>query len=68
MSMLTAIEYITADPALRVALYLHCSPEDWSTRSSATSHDDPRLLKIASMVAKDLVLLERRAKAEGFQV
>jgi hypothetical protein len=30
--------------------------------------DDPRLLKIASSVAKDLALLERRAMGEGFQV
>ena len=30
--------------------------------------DDLLLLNIASSVAKDLALLERRAKAEGFQV
>jgi hypothetical protein len=29
--------------------------------------DDPRFLKIASSVAMDIALLERRAKAEGFQ-
>ena len=35
---------------------------------SGMGQDDPRLLKIASLVAKDLALLERRAKAEEFQV
>jgi hypothetical protein len=30
--------------------------------------DDPRLLKVASSVEKDLAFLERRAHAEGFQV
>ena len=30
--------------------------------------DDPRPVTIASSVAKDLALLERRARAEGFQV
>jgi hypothetical protein len=30
--------------------------------------DDSRLLKIASSVASDLALLERRAVVEGFQV
>jgi hypothetical protein len=30
--------------------------------------DDPRFLKIASLVTNDLAILERRAKAEGFQV
>jgi hypothetical protein len=32
------------------------------------TNDDPRLLNIASSVAKDLALLERRAEAEGFQI
>jgi hypothetical protein len=68
MSLLTAVEYITSDPALRIALYRRCSDEDQSTRSSDISQDNPRLLKIASSVARDLALLERRAKAEGFQV
>jgi hypothetical protein len=30
--------------------------------------DDPRLLKIAASVVKDLAFLERRARAEGFQL
>lgn len=68
MSLLTSVEYITSDPARRIALYRCCSPEDRSTRSSGMGQDDPRLLKIASSVAKDLALLERRAKAEGFHV
>ena len=68
MSLLTAVEYVTSDPALRIALYRRCSPEDRSIRSGGMGQDDPGLLKIASSVAKDLALLERRAKAEGFQV
>ena len=68
MTLLTAVEFITSDPARRIALYRLCSPEDRSIRSSGMGQDDPGLLKIASSVAKDLALLERRAKAEGFQV
>jgi hypothetical protein len=30
MTLLTAVEYITPDPAHRVALYRRCSPEDRS--------------------------------------
>ena len=66
MSQLTAVEYITADPTLRIALYRRCSAEDRSV--NGMGQDDPRLLKIASSVVKDLALLERRAKAEGFQI
>jgi hypothetical protein len=36
--------------------------------SSGLEQDDPRLLKIASLSGMDLALLERRGKAEGFQV
>jgi hypothetical protein len=68
MSLLTAVEYITSDPAHRIALYRRCSAEDRSIKSSGMGQDDPLLLKIATSVAKDLALLERRAKAEGFQV
>jgi hypothetical protein len=68
MSLLDAVEYITPDPGRRIALYGFCSPEDQSVQSSGMGHDDPRLLKIASLVDKDLALLERRAKAEGFEV
>jgi hypothetical protein len=67
MSLLTAVEYITPDPAHSVALYRRCSSEN-RVRSSGMGGDDPRLLTIASSVAKDLALLERRARAEGFQV
>ena len=68
MSLLNAVEYITPDPTHRIALYRRCSAEDRSTRSSGLGQDAPRLLNIASSVAKDLALLERRARAEGFQV
>jgi hypothetical protein len=67
MSLLNAVEYITPDPARRIALYRRCSPEDRSTRSGVVGQDDLRLLEIASS-ATDLALLERRARAEGFQV
>ncbi len=66
MSLLTAVEFTTSDPARRIALYRLCSPEDRSI--ICVGQDDPGLLKIASSVTKDLALLERRAKAEGFQV
>jgi hypothetical protein len=52
----------------RIALYSRFIPEDRSIRSSGMGQDDPRLLKIASLVALDLTLLKRRARAEGFQV
>ena len=68
MSLLIAVEYVTSDPAHRIALYRRCSAEDRSIRSSGTGQDDPLLLKIAPSVAKDLAILERRAMAEGFQV
>jgi hypothetical protein len=68
MTLLTAVEYITLDPARRLSLYRRCSPEDPKIRFCGMRQDDPRLLKIASSVAKDLTLLERRAKAEGFHV
>jgi hypothetical protein len=66
MSLLTAVEFITHDPARRIALYRHCGAEDKSI--SGMGHDDARFSKIASSVGKDLALLERRARAEGFQV
>ena len=68
MTLLDAVEYITPDPARRIALYSRCIPEDRSIRSSGLEQDHPRLLKIASSSAMDLALLERRAMAEGFQV
>jgi hypothetical protein len=51
MSLLTAVEYTTSNPARRIALYGRRSAEDDSIGA-----------------AKDLTLLERRAKAKGFQV
>jgi hypothetical protein len=65
MTLLTAVEYTTSDPGHRIALYRRFSPEDQSIRFSGLDQDDPRLLKIASSV-RDLALLERRARAEGF--
>ena len=67
MGLIAAVEYITCNPAHRLSLYRRCSAEDRSTRSSGMSEDDPRLLQIASLVANDLALLERRARAEGYQ-
>jgi hypothetical protein len=68
MTLLIAVEYVTADPAHRIALYRRCSTEEWNIRFGGTGQDDPRLLNIASSAARDLALLERRAMAEGFQV
>ena len=59
MTLLNAVEYVTPDPAHRIALYRRRSPEDWSIGA------EPNYPRV---VAKDLSLLERRAKAEGFQV
>jgi hypothetical protein len=64
MGMLTAVEYITGDPGHRLALYRRCSVEDRSVNGMAQD-DGP--LNIAAPVARDLALLERRARAEGFQ-
>jgi hypothetical protein len=66
MSLLTAVEFITHDPAHRIALYRRCGAEDKSI--SGMGQNDTRSSKIASSVAKDLALLERRAQAEGFQI
>jgi hypothetical protein len=64
MSLLTAVEYITPDPARRVALY-KC--EDRNTAADDMNQDDPQLLNIGSSVAKDLASLERRARQRGFR-
>jgi hypothetical protein len=66
MSLLTAVEFITSDPAHRVALYSRCIPEDRSIQPGGVAQDDACLLKIASSVDKDLTFLQRRAAAEGF--
>jgi hypothetical protein len=66
MSLLTAVEYITSGPARRIALYKRCGAEDQII--GGMGQDDAWFSKIASSVAKDLALLERRARAEGFQV
>jgi hypothetical protein len=64
MSLLTVVEYITPDLGRRIALYKRFSAQDRSIRTKGMGQDDPHLLE----VAKDLALLERRARAEGFQV
>jgi hypothetical protein len=68
MSLLTAVEFITSDPAHRVALYSRCIPEQRSILSGGVAQDGACLLKIASPVDKDLAFLQRRAAAEGFQM
>jgi hypothetical protein len=67
MTLLTAVEFVTSDPAHRIALYRRCA-EDGDVQVRGLSQGDPRLLKIASPSTLDLAFLERRAKAEGFQV
>jgi hypothetical protein len=68
MGLLTAVEYITSDPAARIVLYRRCNAENHSIGSSVTGQDDPGLSTIACSVARDLALLERRARSEGFQI
>jgi hypothetical protein len=68
MGLLTAVEYITSDPAAQIVLYRRCNAENRSIGSSGTGQDDPGLSTIAWSVAKDLALLERRARSEGFQI
>jgi hypothetical protein len=67
MSLLTAVEYVTSDPGARIALYRRCNAENRSIDCSGTGQDDPGLSTIAWAAAKDLALLERRARSEGFQ-
>jgi hypothetical protein len=66
MSLLDAVEYTTPDPDRRIALYGCCSNEDRSV--NGRNQDDPRLFKVASLVASDTAFLKRRALAEGFQI
>jgi hypothetical protein len=68
MDLLTAVEYVTSDPAARIVLYRRSNAENRSTGSSGMRQGDPGLSTIAWSVAKDLALLERRARSEGFQV
>jgi hypothetical protein len=65
MSLLAAVEYVTSDPGHRIALYRRCDAED--PRTSGMEQDDVGHLSISSSAAKDLALLQRRARAEGFQ-
>jgi hypothetical protein len=66
MGLLNAVEYITSDLAARIILYRRCNAENRSIRSSGMGQDDPGLAPIARSAAKDLALLERRARSEGF--
>jgi hypothetical protein len=68
MTLLNAVEFITSDPARRIALYKLCSLEARNIRFNCMSQDDSQRLKIDSLVALDLAFLERRAKAEDFQI
>jgi hypothetical protein len=68
MDLLTAVEYITSDPAARIALYRRSNPENRSIGAKSTGQEDPGLSTIGRSVSKDLALLERRARSEGFQV
>jgi len=68
MGLITAVEYITSDPAARILLYRRCNAENRGIGSSGTGQDDPGLSTIAQSVAKDLALMERRARSEGFQI
>jgi hypothetical protein len=51
INLLTAVEYVTPDPAHRLSLYRRCCADDQSIGA-----------------ASDLAFLERRARADGFQV
>ena len=61
MSLLTAVEYITADPGQRFTLYRSCCGADRDTMPGDWPSD-------GSSAANDLALLGRRAKAEGFRI
>jgi hypothetical protein len=62
------VEFVIPDPGHRIALYRLCSGESRNIRFDGMGQDDACPLKIASLVANDLAFLERRAKAEGFEV
>jgi hypothetical protein len=66
MSLLNAVEFITPDLGRRIVLYRYCGGDDHSFEPNGTGQDG--LLRTSSLVDKDLALLERRAKAEGFRI
>jgi hypothetical protein len=68
MDLLTAVEYITSDSATRVVLYKRCNSANRNIEFVGTGQDDPDLSTIVRSATKDLALLERRARSEGFQV
>jgi hypothetical protein len=68
MDLLTAVEYITPDPAARIVLYKRCNAESRGIGACGTGRDGPGLSTIAWSEAKELALLERRARSEGFQI
>jgi hypothetical protein len=65
MTLLKAVEFVTL--TLPAALLSMDAVVPRIGGVNGLGQDDPRLLKIASSVAMDLVLLLCRAKAEGFQ-
>jgi hypothetical protein len=68
MSLFTAVEYVTSDPVARIMIYRRCITKNRSVGPSGMGQDDLGLSTIPSSVAKDLALLERRARFEGFQI
>jgi hypothetical protein len=66
MNLLNAVEFITPDPGRRITLYRYCRGNDRNIGPRSMGQDG--FLKNSSLVDKDLALLERRAKAEGFRV
>jgi hypothetical protein len=68
ISLLSAVEFMTSDPAHRIALYRLCNADDRNVRAGGMGRDDPSHLKPGLLVDKDLALLKRRAQAEGFKV
>jgi hypothetical protein len=64
MSLLDAVEYVTADPGRRLALYRYCRGDERNSGPSGMGQHG--LLETCLLVDKDLALLERRAKIEGF--
>jgi hypothetical protein len=67
MDLLTAVEYITSDPAARIVRYKRCRVENRSIESSGTRHEEQYLPTIAWAADKDLTLLERRARSEDLE-
>jgi hypothetical protein len=63
---LLAVEYTTAEPARRVALYRRCA-EEGDVQARGPSHGDPLLLKIALPSTLDLASLNVARRPRGFK-